>query len=139
MKKEHHSPTEILKEKGLKITKNRVELLEVMSESTSPLSAEDILTKLPKNSCDRATLFRTLKQFTEHNLLEQLDFSEGFSRYGMHCEDHHHHHVICTECKKIEAVPFCVPKEFELSLKRRGYANIQHKMEFFGLCASCQS
>lgn len=140
MKKAHsHSATEILKDKGLKVTKNRLEVLDVIGQSSSPLSAEEIFSKLPKNSCDRATLFRTLKQFTENNLLEMLDFSEGFSRYGLHCEEHHHHHVICTECKKIEPVPFCIPKEFELSLKRRGYTNIQHKMEFFGLCTDCQT
>ena len=121
------------------MTRNRLEILEVVSESKSPLSAEEIYAKLPDNSCDRATLFRTLKQFTESNLIEMLNFSEGFHRYGMHCEEHHHHHIICTECKEIEPVPFCVPKEFELSLKRRGYANIQHKMEFFGLCSNCQA
>ncbi len=107
MKKSHsHSPADVLKDKGLKVTKNRIEVLDVIGHSDSPLSADEIFTKLPKNSCDRATLFRTLKQFTENNILEMLDFSEGFSRYGLHCEEHHHHHVICTECKRIEPVPF---------------------------------
>ena len=42
--------SDILKSKGLKVTKHRTSVLQILSESTQPLSAEEIYSKLKENS-----------------------------------------------------------------------------------------
>jgi mannose-1-phosphate guanylyltransferase len=66
MKHSHdHNFLEQLDNQGLKKTELRLAVLKILSEANSPLSADEISQKLKKVSFDRATLFRTLKTFTE--------------------------------------------------------------------------
>ena len=52
--------------------------------------------------------------------------------------DHHHHHIICTICKKIDSFHDCLLDKIETALSKKGYKNIQHRLEFFGVCGNCQ-
>lgn len=130
--------TKLLHEKGLKSTPLRLNILEILNRSHRPLSSEELQTKLAKIEHDKATLFRCLKKFSEVDLIKMVDLGEGFLRYEMTClEHHHHHHVMCVKCKKIEVIPFCIPKSIENHLSEAGYTNLTHRMDFFGLCKKC--
>ncbi len=129
--------TELLKAKGLKATPLRLSLLKLINDAVKPLSAEEISSKLKKVDFDRATLFRNLKIFVEEHLCDLIDLGEGFHRYGCHHDHHHSHHIQCTSCKKIEEVDFCIPKEIERALEKKGYTQLVHRMDFFGLCKKC--
>lgn len=112
--------------------------MELLSKSESPLTAEEIAKKLKTLAFDRATLFRSLKTFSAAHIINAIDLGEGYLRYESNCDlHHHHHHIICTSCKEIEAVPFCIPDEFKLFLKRKGYKEVTHRMDFTGLCKNC--
>lgn len=130
----------LMKDQGLKITPARKYLLEVLTNAKAPLSADEILNKLLKNkkaSFDRATLFRNLKTLAQYHLLESIDLGEGFVRYQFHHHEHHSHHIMCKLCKKIEEVDFCITKEIEDFLKKKGYTKIEHRMDFSGVCKNC--
>lgn len=139
MKHQHDQDFEsLLRDKGLKSTPLRLALLEILDLAISPMTAEEITHRLKKVSFDRATLFRALKTFTESQILNTVDLGEGFYRYERNCElHHHHHHIICTSCKKIEVVPFCVPDEFKKFLTKKGYRQISHRMDFSAICKKC--
>ena len=93
-----HSPSlateDILRSNGLKNTPLRVALLDFLAQQETPLTAEEIGRSLKKVEFDRASLFRTLKTFTEAGILNMIDLGEGFHRYERNCELHHHHHHI---------------------------------------------
>jgi Fur family transcriptional regulator, ferric uptake regulator len=130
--------TKILHDNGLKSTPLRLGILDILTRSKKPLSSEELQLKLSKIEHDKATLFRCLKKFTQVDLVQMVDLGEGFLRYEMTChEHHHHHHVMCVKCKKIEVLPFCIPKSVETHLKTAGYTNLTHRMDFFGLCKKC--
>lgn len=134
----HEDLTEVLHQQGLKVTPLRLAMLKVFSETHTPLSAEELTKKLKKVEFDPATLFRCLKKFEEGNIIKAVDLGEGFIRYERVCVEHgHHHHIQCTSCKKIEIVPFCIPKDFENHFLKIGYKNLTHRMDFFGICGAC--
>lgn len=139
MKHAHEHDSElVLRSTGLKVTPLRLAILKVLEHEHAPISAEDLADRLKKVSFDRATLFRTLKTFTEAGILNQIDLGEGFHRFERNCEKHHHHHhIICNSCKEVETLPFCVPDEFLKYLKGRGYKELSHRMDFSGLCKKC--
>lgn len=130
----------LVKKQGLKVTPARKILLQVLTKARAPLSAEEILHKLTINKLevfDRATLFRNLKTLVQHDLLTSIDLGEGFLRYSLHHHEHHAHHIMCKKCKKIEEVDFCITKEIESFLKKKGYTHIEHRMDFSGVCKKC--
>jgi Fur family ferric uptake transcriptional regulator len=132
------SPREVLHEKGLKVTALREAMVGILQKAEKPLSVEELSAKLKKVSFDQASLFRSLKKFTEAGLVAQVDLGEGFQRYEWTCLFHqHHHHVICSGCKRIMVLPFCVPRQYEEYLRKAGYTQVTHRMDFFGLCPEC--
>lgn len=128
----------LLHSKDLKATPLREAILNAVYKSGKPMSADEITRKLTKVEFDQASLFRSLKALAEKGLLSQVDLGEGFIRYEAHCQEHsHHHHIMCQSCKKITVLPFCIPQEIVDYLKKAGYSNLSHRMDFFGTCKSC--
>lgn len=134
----HNNIREILHQKGLKSTPLREKLILLLKKSRGPLSVEEIGKKLKGIDYDQASLFRTLKKLTSTGVLSQVNLGEGFARYEFTCLTHdHHHHVMCTTCKKIMVLPFCIPPKFENWLKEKGYTNIGHRLDFSATCPDC--
>lgn len=129
--------TALLKEKGLSITAPRKLILGLLMKEHGPFSAEEILKKLPKNSCDQATVYRCLNQFLEVQLVSSSYLEKDMVHFEYNDPHHHHHHIICKICKKIESMHECLIEKIELSLQKKGYKDIQHRLEFFAVCETC--
>lgn len=130
--------SDLLREKGLSITGPRKLILSLLIKEHGPFSAEEIFRKLPKNFCDQATVYRCLNQFKETDLVSTSHLEKELVHFEYNDPDHHHHHIICKICKKIESFHDCVMEKFENSLKKKGYTDINHRLEFFGICGDCQ-
>ena len=94
---------ELLKEKGLSYTRPRRLILNLMTSEHGPFTTEEIYSKIGKTSCDLATVYRTLTQFVEVNLITKCHFPEEITRYEWK-DKHHHHHVICKKCKNYNKI-----------------------------------
>lgn len=132
---------EILSRNGLNRTKGKIQILEEISKSHKPLSVVEIHSLL-KESCDVSTVFRTITQFKEKNLILEVNLEEGFFRYEMNSTDearhnHHHHHVRCRNCGDIQNIEKCDLSAFEKAISKLGYKNMEHRLEFSGICARC--
>lgn len=128
----------LIKEAGLSFTKPRAAILKLLTREHGPFSADEIYDRLPEGLCDRATLFRTLKQFKESNILSSIRFDEDFARYEFNHPGHHHHHIICKSCKKVIVLDHCFVKEIDKKIELMGYKDVEHKLEFFATCPECQ-
>ncbi len=138
--KESSPNTTLLHRYGLKSTPLREALLTIFSIEHTPLTAQELKKKLSKMDYDEASLFRSLRTFIENGIIHTIDLGEGFLRYEKTCEHHdHHHHVICKICKKVELIPFCIPKKIENFLKKSGYQQLTHRLDFEGICAHCKA
>lgn len=127
----------LLKDKALSVTVPRKSILHLLMKEHGPYTAEEILKKLPKNSCDQATVYRCLNQFVETQLVNSSYLEKDVVHFEFNDPHHHHHHIICKICRKIESFHDCLLDKFELHLKKRGYKDIQHRLEFFAVCEKC--
>ena len=126
----------IIKEKGLSLTKKRVDILRTLDINKKPLMIDDIKKKV-KIKMDTSTIYRSLKVLVDSGLVYQTDFREGVSYFEFHGENGHHHHIICTTCKKRESIDICMDKAFPSLEKKTGYKITNHIFEIFGLCKTC--
>lgn len=132
---------ELLVHKGLNRTKIKVSILQVLSKSQQPLSVTDIHHQIGDESCDVSTVFRTISQFKEKGIVRELNLGEDFFRYEIvnhdHDHSHHHHHVRCRGCGDIKLIEKCDLSVLEKMISKLGFKNVEHYLEFTGLCSKC--
>lgn len=130
----------LLTENGLNRTKIKVGTLVELSKSHTPLSVTELHQHLG-DSCDISTVFRTIGQFKEKGLVRELNLGEDFFRYEIAGQgsqrSHHHHHVRCRSCGEIKLIEKCDISIFEKLISKLGYKDMEHYLEFTGLCSKC--
>jgi Fur family ferric uptake transcriptional regulator len=135
------SDKEFLHEKGIKNTKQRSMVLDVLKSSDSPVTAEYIYLKLKEENAEvwLSTIYRTLEVLTSKGLVAKTNIlNEGKASYELTCEQHKHH-MICMGCSKMVPVEDCPFDEFEkLLCKKTGFEVKGHKLEIYGYCPDCK-
>ena len=126
-----------LREKGLRLTKQRKAILEVLADAESPASAEETFSSLPKDTCDLVTAYRCLEQFERARIVERGVRENGTKVYCLSHGHGHHHHLTCRKCGTAERIDLCMGEELEVAAQGFGYTEISHVMEVFGLCPEC--
>ncbi|WP_080849183.1 Fur family transcriptional regulator [Cytobacillus gottheilii] len=123
-----------LKEKGLRITPQRIQILSAMMETDGHPTAEDIQSKIPIISL--ATIYNNLKLFVKLGIVEELPYGNGVSRFELYKAPHYH--VICENCGKIADLNFPDLKVVEaFASSVTGFKIHTHKMEVYGQCTKC--
>lgn len=93
---------ESISSKGLKVTPQRVAIMEAIitlhNHPTAENVAEYIKTNFPHIAV--GTIYKVLDTFVEHNLLKKVKTDNGIMRYDEVISNHHH--LYCTETKRIE-------------------------------------
>ena len=95
-----------LKNKGLRNTPQRQQIMEVFFNESGHLTTEEIYDRVRKEdpSLGQATVYRTMKLLCEAGLAREVRFGDGLARYE-HAADAHHDHLICENCgRNIEVV-----------------------------------
>lgn len=93
---------QILKEKGLKVTPQRIAVYNMLCHTHAHPNAETIYKTLePTNpTMSLATVYKTLDFFKQLGLVQELNVGEPSSRYDaiVQC----HPHTVCRVCGKVE-------------------------------------
>ncbi len=132
-----------LKGKGMRLTRQRQILLELIDKSGKHLDAEALFQmaqeKDPK--LNRVTVYRTLKLLKEGGLVDELDLMHygGDQHYYETRTKQEHAHVICLRCGKVEEF-FGEPLQ---RLRRQieahfGFQIVLARTEVGGYCPHCQ-
>lgn len=136
----------ILKEKGLKVTKQRVQILEALAlRPEVHLTAEEIydLVRADSPEIGLATVYRTIQLLLELHLIDRINLDDGYVRYeigdmGTKGTGHHHHHLICLECGKVFSVEDDLLDELEGKIERTtGFKIVDHEVKLYGYCKEC--
>lgn len=135
-------PAQIVRETGLKRTPLRIGVLELLLHDKQPLSAPQILAKLPKRT-DKVTLYRTLKTFTQRKLLHRVRGDDQVWRYGLgelNAPRHQHAHFVCDGCGTVECMSETPAprKSAPRSKVRRGYRIAYSEVLLHGTCPDCR-
>ena len=132
-----------LKERGVRLTRQRQLLLELIDKSGEHLDAEQLyqLAKAQDPKINRVTVYRTLKMLKTGGLVDELDLMHhaGDQHYYETRMKQEHAHVICLRCGKVEEF-FGQPlhqlrKQIESHF---GFQILIARTEVGGYCAHCQ-
>ena len=101
-----HKFSEYLKAKGLRITPQRMKILNAFLRTQDHVSMEELflLVRKSDSTVGQVTVYRTLKLLCEAGIASAVNFEEGLVRYEPR-DLHHHDHLVCEKCgRKIEFI-----------------------------------
>ena len=133
-----------LKERGVRLTRQRQILLELIDKTGAHLDAERLyqMAKEKDPKLNRVTVYRTLKMLKAGGLVDELDLMHygGDQHYYETRLKQEHAHVICLRCGKVEEF-FGEPlqrlrKQIESHF---GFQVLLARTEVGGYCAHCQT
>ena len=127
--------------KNLRHSEQRYAILRTLwEESGKHLSAEEIYDRVKQGEeIGIATVYRTLKLFTDCNICKELRFNKNVRRYEIKYGKKHHDHLICIKCGKYIEVMNEDIEELQKQIAQDNNFILQsHKMELYGICDDCQ-
>lgn len=123
---------------GLRKTKQRELILEIISSAQGPVSVNEIALLLEQRdqSIGIATIYRTVNLLLENELIQCVRLQDAIQRYEQ-TNIPHHHHFHCNECDKVYDLEGCYLHLHESTLKEGHLVN-SHEITFRGVCKDCQ-
>lgn len=131
-----------LREKGLKLTRQRAAIMDVFSGNCELKTAGEIARYLKEQGygVNRSTVYRNLELLTQEGILRKVALEDGVMRYetATHpggCQ----HHLVCTSCGQAIEFHDCDLAVLEQKLAEQTHYLIErHRLEVYGLCPGCQ-
>jgi len=126
------------REKGIKITPQRVAILTYLDGNTGHPSAEDIYNEVKKifPMMSFATVYKTLERLKQRGDILELTIDPERRRYDP--DTRAHHHLICSGCKKIvdihTEIDITLPDDVKENFELTG-----NHIEFYGMCSECDT
>lgn len=125
----------ILKEKGIKVTAQRLEILRFLDTHHTHPSADEIYIELKRRSpaLSKTTVYNTIQSLKEHGLLNTVNVDSHESRFDSVINPHHH--LLCSACGNV------IDIEIECPYTRKMLAG-GHRIDevhgyFKGVCKDC--
>jgi Fur family transcriptional regulator, peroxide stress response regulator len=129
-----------LREKGCRLTPQRLAMLRILSKSEGHPSAEQIYARIRADypTISLATIYKTLSLLKNMGEVLELNLANVGSRYDGN-KPYPHPHVICTKCGQI-LDPECqgLAGLHQEVTRQTGYRISHEQINFFGLCPGCQ-
>lgn len=128
---------DILKNKGIRVTPQRMAVFQVLADSDCHMSVDAVYEKVKETipNISLATVYSILEFFRDKSMLTEIkiDFEKSFYEFRTDS----HHHFMCTECKKIMDVdiPFC---KTICAKSVDGHKITDFQGYFYGICKDCQ-
>lgn len=144
--------------KGIKWTKQRKCVYQILSEAKEPLSAHQIyhqaLQMVPEDTYALSTVYRILAAFEENGLVNSTTWmGEDTVVYELE-KGEHKHFAVCLECHKripLQSCPFSIGHEqedfdheecehnhhHEKDAALKDFTVTGHKIELYGYCSNC--
>ena len=128
----------VLKNEGLRYTKQRQIIWDEIQNSTEHRDAEEIYLIIKNKNqikVSRATVYRTIDVLVKNNLVRKMELGDGRALYEHIIDDkfgEHHDHIICVETGDIDEF---YNKEIEKIqkeiVKKRGYKLVRAVHQLF--------
>jgi Fur family peroxide stress response transcriptional regulator len=128
-----------LKEKGLKVTPQRLAIIEVLIEQGDLHPGACLVykeAKKKKKSLSLSATYATLNELSRHGIIKMLQFDKMENRYEGNLEEHIN--LICDRCKKI--LDYKVPMTVDCRgvARKTGFSITDTRLEYYGLCRDCR-
>ncbi len=131
----------ILKESGLKYTKQREIVLKILYHSDTHFTPEalymEVKRREPSLNVGIATVYRTLNLLEESGMVTSLSFGTAGKKFEL-ANKPHHDHLICKNCGKIvEFENSIIERQQALIAKEHKFKLTGHLMQLYGVCEAC--
>lgn len=129
-----------LKERGLKLTPQRMLIVDVIHNAKGHLTAEEIIgyvqSKMP--GVNKSTIYRTLDLLEQAGCVYKSALGDEFIYH--HTEEGHHHHLVCRQCGKTIDCDEDLFASVQRSLRDKYSFRVEFKhVVMSGVCEECRS
>jgi Fe2+ or Zn2+ uptake regulation protein len=131
---------ELLRERGLRATSQRVVMHRLLRDRDRHVSAEELLSEASERlpGVSLPTVYATLELFEQLGIVRRVNGGRGTLLWDTRADTHHH--MICRNCGRIEDLE--TPLDLERarrSAARSGFEADRAEVVVSGLCARCRS
>ena len=122
---------------GMKLTPQRLAVLEYLENNIEHPSAEDVYRAVSERfpTMSLATVYNTLEALRLRGELVELSIDQNRKRFDPNPEPHNH--LICTKCRKI----LDIHVDYKIELPEdtvRDFEITGSHIEFYGICPDCR-
>jgi Fe2+ or Zn2+ uptake regulation protein len=135
-----HCESEILlQDKKIKVTKQRVTVLDLIISKDSSFCANDLFDEL-KGQLDLVTIYRNLQLLCDEKILREVMNKEDRQYFELACVHNPvHPHFYCSSCKKI----FCIKSKINYTVPKKinpdeNFIIHETVLQYSGICPDCQ-
>ena len=126
------------RDSGLKLTPQRLAILEYLDGNKEHPSAEDVYKAVSRKfpTMSLATVYNTLMTLKQRGLVKELTMDPLRMRFDP--QPTPHHHLICMDCRKI----IDIQSRFKINLpemEQEGFEIVGNHIEFYGRCSKCRN
>jgi Fur family ferric uptake transcriptional regulator len=129
-----------VRQRGLRLTRQRAIILQILCELDGHASAEKIYDRvtLHRRDVDLSTVYRTLELLRDLRILSQTDLGRGCAEYEI-VTDVPHHHLICQRCGRVTDLDHAYLSSAAQAIRQdTGFEPIFDHFAIFGLCRECR-
>lgn len=120
----------------MRMTSQRKSILNLLSKTSQPKSAEMIHEELKTNTMNLSTVYRTLDTFFAHGIISKSTM-HNTAYYYINQKDHHHY-MICLGCQKMYKMDCHLDHFADQVAKENHFKITHHDMTVYGYCEDCQ-
>jgi Fe2+ or Zn2+ uptake regulation protein len=130
--------TQLLSNRALKVTPQRVAVLEFLHGNPDHPSVDEVYQQVRKQLpyISRATIYNTITALVEAGLLQELLIQQEKTHVDWNVDPHHHFR--CVRCEKVEDIQYGVLTADRASKQLEGYQITGVKVVMEGVCKDCR-
>ncbi len=132
---------ERLRGAGGRVTKQRLAMVQALAARGRPATIEQIHADVGgAAACDLVTIYRSMAAFEQLGLVRRSFFHNGTALYELILEQPERYHLYCKATQRVETLDPELAgelrraiEEVQQKLRARGYGEVSHMVEFFGV------
>jgi len=127
-----------LRERGYKLTSQRLAIISLLSKDMTHPGAADILKKIRKSlpQVSMSTVYYTLDILKKEGLIQELEFYDQDNRYDINISNHIN--LICKKCGRIEDLSGGISLSYMQIQQKTAFQPVAMRYEYYGYCKECR-
>jgi Fur family peroxide stress response transcriptional regulator len=137
-RKSDASAIEALRSKGYKATPQRIAICRIVLNSRAHPSAQQVYNEVKKfhPTVSLATVYKTLKVLRDLDLVQEINFPEGQTRFDSYMKPHIN--LICLKCGNITDLDDKTVEEITKKVATATkFKPTGQRMDVYGICQKC--
>ncbi len=131
---------ERLRATGMRVTPQRVAVLNIIIGNQDHLSVEEIHDRVQADypMIGLATIYKTISMLKEMGEITELNIDNSSARFDG-SQKPPHPHFVCSQCNTITDLDEDLLADIPATVSQQtGYQITNYRLDFFGLCPNCQ-